>query len=87
VGEQNGGDPPHTFLKNSEEKSSGGGCVRVADADALGFLSLVRLDGDNYRPSSTALEDNMPAIELEKACKESWFQVSLYFIWYSSVLT
>lgn len=80
MGEQNGGDSPHTFLKNSEEKSSGGGCVRVADTDAFGFVSPVRLNRGEYRPSSTALEDNMPAIELEKACKESWFQVSLYFI-------
>jgi hypothetical protein len=71
VGKQDGGDSPHTFLKNCEEKSSGGGCMRVADADALGFVSLVRLDGGDYRPSSTALEDSMPAIELEKACKES----------------
>lgn len=71
MGEQNGGDSPHTFLKNCEEKSSGGGCVRVADADTLGFVSLVKVDGEDYRPSSTALEDNMPAIELENACSES----------------
>lgn len=78
MGKENGSYSAHTLLQYRKQQCCGGGSCGVTDTDACkkpksaqGMRSEV--GGEPWR---TAREDKSPAIELEKACNESWGSVS-----------